>query len=36
MLELYPRSLVLVSAFGLLDGGAQLLSGASIGQYIDR
>ena len=36
MLELYPDSLALVSLFGLLDGGAQLLAGASIGQYVDR
>lgn len=36
MLELYPSSLALVSTFGLVDGGAQILSGALIGDYIDR
>ena len=36
MLELLPSSLALVSAFGLVDGGAQILSGALIGDYVDR
>lgn len=36
MLELYPSSLVLVSAFGLADGLAKVFSGSFIGAYIDR
>lgn len=36
MLELYPSSLVLVSAFGLADGLAKVFSGSFVGRYIDR
>lgn len=36
MLELYPSSLALVSAYGLIDGLAKMLSGSIIGTYIDR
>lgn len=36
MLELYPSSLVLVSAFGLADGLAKVFSGSLVGSYIDR
>lgn len=36
MLELYPSSLALVSAFGLVDGGVQIVSGAFLGTYVDR
>ena len=36
MLELYPSSLVLVSAFGLADGLAKVFSGSFVGAYIDR
>lgn len=36
MLELYPSSLVLVSAFGLADGLAKVFSGSFIGDYIDK
>ena len=36
MLELYPSSLALVSAYGLVDGLAKVFSGSVIGSYIDR
>ncbi len=36
MLEMYPSSLALVSAFGLVDGLAKVFSGSCIGSYIDR
>ena len=36
MLDLYPSSLALVSAFGLVDGLAKMLSGSMVGSYIDR
>ena len=36
MLELYPSSLALVSAFGLVEGGAQIFFGAVLGDYVDR
>lgn len=36
MLELYPSSLVLVSAFGLADALAKVFSGSLVGSYIDR
>ena len=36
MLELYPSSLALVSTFGLVDGGVQIVSGAWLGSYVDR
>lgn len=36
MLELYPSSLALVSAFGLVEGAAQIFSGAVLGDYVDR
>ena len=36
MLELYPSSLALVSAYGLIDGLAKMLSGSTIGTYIDK
>ena len=36
MLQLYPSSLVLVSAFGLADGLAKVFSGSFTGAYIDR
>ena len=36
MLELYPSSLVLVSAFGLADGLAKVFSGSLVGSYIDK
>lgn len=36
LLELYPSSLALVSAFGLVDGAAQIFSGPLIGDYVDR
>lgn len=36
MLELYPSSLALVSAYGLVDGLAKVFSGSAIGSYIDR
>lgn len=36
MLELYPSSLVLVSAFGLADGLAKVFSGSFVGSYIDK
>lgn len=36
MLELYPSSLVLVSAFGLADGLAKVFAGSCVGAYIDR
>ena len=36
MLQLQPGSLLLVSVFGLVDGGAQVLAGGAIGTYLDR
>ena len=36
MLEIYPSTLALVSAFGLVDGLAKVLSGSFVGSYIDR
>ncbi|KAL0018471.1 hypothetical protein WJX77_004008 [Trebouxia sp. C0004] len=36
MLEMYPSSLALVSAFGLVDGLATVFSGSLVGSYIDR
>lgn len=36
MLEMYPSTLALVSAFGLVDGLAKVLSGSFVGSYIDR
>ncbi len=36
MLEMYPSSLTLVSAFGLVDGLAKVFSGSLVGSYIDR
>ncbi|BDA48594.1 Solute carrier family 40 member 1 [Coccomyxa sp. Obi] len=36
LLELRPGSLALVSVFGLVDSGAQVLAGPHIGAYIDR
>ncbi len=36
MLEMYPSSLALVSAFGLVDGLAKVFSGSLVGSYIDR
>jgi len=36
LMKLYPSSLMLVSAYGLLDNLTRLLLGAYIGQYIDR
>ncbi len=36
LLELRPGSLALVSAFGLVDSGAQVIAGPHIGAYIDR
>ena len=36
MLELYPSSLALVSAYGLVDGLAKVLSGSVMGSYIDK
>ena len=36
MLEMYPSTLALVSAFGLVDGLAKVLSGSFLGSYIDR
>ena len=36
MLEMYPSSLALVSAFGLVDGLAKVFSGSLVGKYIDR
>ena len=36
MLELRPGSLMLVSVFGLVDGGAQVLAGGAVGSYIGR
>lgn len=36
MLDLGSGSLVLVSAFGLLDGAAVVLAGSVIGSWIDR
>ncbi|KAK9837511.1 hypothetical protein WJX81_007687 [Elliptochloris bilobata] len=36
LLELYPTSLTLVSAFGLIDGLALVLFGGMVGEYVDR
>ena len=36
MLELRPGSLLLVSIFGLVVWGAQVLSGGAVGSYIGR
>lgn len=36
MLEVYPSSLALVSAFGLVDSLAKVFCGSSVGSYIDR
>ena len=36
MLELRPGSLLLVSVFGMVDSGAQVLAGGAIGSYIGR
>lgn len=36
MLQLWPQSLALVSAYGLADSGAQVLAGASVGSYLSR
>lgn len=36
LLELRPGSLTLVSVFGLVDSGAQVLAGPHVGAYIDR
>ena len=36
MLRLRPGSLLLVSAFGLVDGGAQVLAGGTVGSYVGR
>ena len=36
MLQLQPGSLLLVSVFGLVDGGAQVAAGGAIGTYLDR
>ncbi len=36
MLQLRPGSLLLVSVFGLVDGGAQVLAGGTVGSYVGR
>lgn len=36
MLQLRPQSLALVSAYGLADSGAQVLTGAAVGSYLSR
>ncbi|KAK9815567.1 hypothetical protein WJX72_006024 [[Myrmecia] bisecta] len=36
MLELYPDSLLLVSAYGLVSSAVQVLLGAYVGSYVDR
>jgi len=35
-MRLYPTSLLLVSAYGLLDNLTRLMLGVFVGQYIDR
>ncbi len=36
LIELYPDSLLMVSAYGLLDNLARVLLGPAVGGYIDR
>ncbi len=36
MLQLRPGSLLLVSVFGLIDGGAQVVAGGAVGSYVGR
>ena len=36
MLQLRPDSLLLVSVYGLVIGGAQVLSGGAVGHYVGR
>ena len=36
MLQLRPGSLLLVSVFGLVDGGAQVMAGGAVGSYVGR
>ena len=36
MLQLWPQSFLLVSAFGLLDSGVGVVFGSSVGTYLDR
>jgi iron-regulated transporter 1 len=36
LLGLYPESLVLVAAFGLLDDLVKVVSGSSVGDFVDR
>ena len=36
MLELHPSSLLLVAAWGLLDGAVSVLAGAAVGAWVDR
>lgn len=36
LIELYPNSLLMVSAYGLLDNFARVLLGPAVGSYVDR
>ena len=36
LLELYPQTLTLVAAFGLVDGLALVVFGGAVGEYVDR
>lgn len=36
LLELFPRTLTLVAAFGVVDGLALVVFGGAVGEYVDR
>ena len=36
LIELYPGSLLVVSAYGLLDNAVRITGGAYVGSYLDR
>lgn len=36
LIRLHPDSLLLVSAYGLLDNLVRVVSGAAVGRYVDR